>query len=93
MVEEAEAFVNANHKTTSPWLVKTMMETFAVLRTANRLKADILNNGEKVVEKEYMALDDYLATLQREGPGTIVHCEVSKKAELPYKLLPVTTVR
>ena len=31
-----------------------------------------------------MALDDYLATLQREGPSTIVDCEVSKKAELSY---------
>ena len=55
MVEEAEAFVNANHKITSPALIKTMMGTCSVATvrgTANRLKADILNRGEKVVEKE-----------------------------------------
>ena len=82
MVEEAEAFVNANHKITSPALVKTTTGSCGVAtvqRTANRLKADILNSGEKAVEKECMAFDDYLATLQRESPGTIGDCEVSKK--------------
>lgn len=82
MREDAEAFVNANHKITSPALVKTMKGACGVdtvPRTANRMKADILNSGDKTVGKEYMALDDYLTTLQRDSPGTIVDCEVSKR--------------
>ncbi|CAN0564011.1 unnamed protein product, partial [Laminaria digitata] len=64
--DAAAAFVNANHKITSPELVKTLKESCGVTmvdRTANRMKFDILQRGEELVKNEYKALDSYLTTL------------------------------
>lgn len=58
--EDVNAFVNANHKTTSPALVKTKKEASGVEtveRTANRLKTGILNSGDGTTGKDHMALD------------------------------------
>ncbi|CAN0362816.1 unnamed protein product, partial [Scytosiphon promiscuus] len=73
--EEAAAFVNANHKITSPELVKTLKESCGVAmvdRTANRMKSDILQQGEDGIKDEFKALESYLATLGHDSPGTIV---------------------
>ena len=65
MREEAEVLLNANNKITSPALAKTPKATFGVLtvpRTANRLKSDILEGGDKAVDEEFQALDNYLTS-------------------------------
>lgn len=83
MREEAGALVKANHKVTSPALVKSLQATCGVIiseRTANRMKCEILERGgDDVVKEEFAVLDSYLAALECDSAGTIVDCEVSKR--------------
>eukprot|EP00904_Undaria_pinnatifida_P008857 jgi/Undpi1/5100/HiC_scaffold_19.g08452.m1 len=75
--EEAAKLINANHKISSPALVKTLKATAGVdilERTANRVRSDVLRKGKDAIASQYQLLDSYLSIIGRDN-GNIVECE------------------
>ena len=92
--EEAAKLINANHKISSPALVKTLKATAGVEileRTANRVRSDVLRKGKDAIASQYQLLDSYLSIIGRDN-GNIVECEVSTTCTLAVETYYSNTV-